>query len=76
MCVAAPGEVIAVDADGADVVISGRTRRVARLLVPDVAVGEFVLVSSGMIVDRLSAEEARERMGLFDQLLEVLDAGE
>jgi hydrogenase assembly chaperone HypC/HupF len=76
MCVAAPGEVIAVDADGADVVISGRTRRVARLLVPDVAVGEFVLVSSGMIVDRLSAEEARERMGLFDQLLEVLDAGD
>jgi hydrogenase assembly chaperone HypC/HupF len=76
MCVAAPGEVIAVDADGAVVVIAGRTRRVATLLVPDVAVGEFVLVSSGMIVDRLSAEEARERMGLFDQLLEVLDAGE
>jgi hydrogenase assembly chaperone HypC/HupF len=76
MCVAAPGEVIAVDADGAGVVISGRTRRVATLLVPDVAVGEFVLVSSGMIVDRLNAEEARERMGLFDQLLEVLDAGE
>jgi hydrogenase maturation factor len=46
------------------------------LLVPDVSVGEFVLVSAGMIVDRLSADEARERMGLFDQLLEVLDAGE
>jgi hydrogenase maturation factor len=42
-------------------------------LVPDVCAGDFVLVASGMITDRLTEDEARERIGLFDQLLEVLD---
>lgn len=73
MCVAAPGEVVTVRADEAEVIVSGRRRRVSTLLVPDVAVGEFVLISSGMITDRLSEEEARARIGLFDELLEVLD---
>jgi hydrogenase expression/formation protein HypC len=73
MCVAVPAEVTAVDEDGADVQVSGRTRRVSHLLVPDVRVGEYVLVASGMITDRLTEDEARDRMGLFDQLLEVLD---
>jgi hydrogenase expression/formation protein HypC len=75
MCVAVPGQVVAVDEDGAEVMISGRTRRVSTILVPDIAICEYVLVSSGMITDRLSAEEARDRVNLFDQLLEVLDEG-
>ena len=73
MCVAVPAEVTAVDADGADVLVSGRPRRVSNLLVPDIRVGEYVLVASGMITDRLTKEEARDRIGLFDRLLEVLD---
>jgi hydrogenase assembly chaperone HypC/HupF len=73
MCVAVPGEVAAVHAGEADVIVSGRPRRVSNLLVPDLRVGEYVLVASGMITDRLSKEEALDRIGLFDQLLEVLD---
>lgn len=73
MCVAVPGQVIAVDEDGAEVVVSGRARRVSSLLVPDLRPGEYVLISAGMITDRLTEDEARDRIGLFDQLLEVLD---
>ena len=73
MCVAMPAEVTAVDEEGADVLVSGRARRVSHLLVPDVRAGEYVLVASGMITDRLTEDEARDRVGLFDQLLEVLD---
>jgi hydrogenase expression/formation protein HypC len=73
MCVAAPGKVIALHSDGADVLVSGRTRRVSTLLLPDLRVGEYVLIASGMATDRLSEEEALARIGLFDQLLEVFD---
>jgi hydrogenase maturation factor len=41
--------------------------------VPDIRVGEYVIVTGGMIVQRLSKEEAEQRLALFDQLLEVLD---
>jgi hydrogenase assembly chaperone HypC/HupF len=65
--------VIEVGPEGALVDVRGRTRSVATLLEPDVAPGDYVLLSGGMIVERLSEEEARERLGLFDSLLEVLD---
>jgi hydrogenase assembly chaperone HypC/HupF len=65
--------VIEVGPEGALVDVRGRTRTVATLLEPDVAPGDYVLLSGGMIVERLSEEEARERLSLFDSLLEVLD---
>jgi len=73
MCMAMPGRVIEVGAEGALVEVSGRTRRAATLLVPDVRPGDYVLLSGGMIVERLREEEARARLDLFESLLEVLD---
>lgn len=73
MCVGVPGEVIELTEEGAVVEVRGRRRTAATLLVPDVRPGDFVLLSGGLIVERLSEEEARERLALFDNLLEVLD---
>lgn len=58
MCVAFPGRVIAVDKLGATVDTEGRERRASILLVPDVAIGDWVFVAAGTIVDRLDPEEA------------------
>ena len=58
MCVAFPGRVTAIDAGGATVDTEGRQRRASTLLVPDVAVGDWVFVAAGTIVDRLDPEEA------------------
>jgi hydrogenase assembly chaperone HypC/HupF len=73
MCVGVPGEVIELVPEGAVVEVRGRRRAAATLLVPDVRPGDHVLLSGGLIVERLSEEEARERLALFDNLLEVLD---
>jgi hydrogenase expression/formation protein HypC len=73
MCLAVPGRVVEVDADGAVVEVRGRSRHAATLLVPDVRPGDYVLLAGGMIVERLSEEEARARLELFASLLEVLD---
>ena len=59
MCVAFPGQVREVDAVGATVDTEGRQRRASTMLVPDVAVGDWVFVAAGTIVDRLDPDEAQ-----------------
>lgn len=58
MCLGFPGRVLDVDAAGAVVDVEGRRRRASTLLVPDVAVGDWVYVTAGTIVDRIDPAEA------------------
>ena len=66
MCIAFPGLVLAIDADGASAVVEteGRRRRASTFLVPDLAVGDWVTVAAGTVVDRLTPEEAAEVQAL------------
>jgi hydrogenase expression/formation protein HypC len=73
MCIGIPGKVVAVGVDGARVEMGGQMRRASTLLLPDVVPGEWVLVSAGTIVDRLTEEEATERTVLFQSLADALD---
>lgn len=58
MCLGVPGLVVAIDHDGAVVDADGRRRRANTLLIPDLAVGEWVYVSVGTVIDRVAADEA------------------
>jgi hydrogenase assembly chaperone HypC/HupF len=58
MCITAPGQIIELDARGAVVETAGARRRASTLIVPDVAVGDWVLVGAGSILRRLDATEA------------------
>lgn len=60
MCIAMPAHVLEVDEAGAIVESDGRRRRAATLLVPDVQVGDWVMVALGTIVEQLAPDEARE----------------
>jgi hydrogenase expression/formation protein HypC len=60
MCIAYPGFVVGVDSLGATVETDGRRRRVSALLVPDVAIGDWVAVAVGTILKRLDPDEAAE----------------
>jgi hydrogenase assembly chaperone HypC/HupF len=66
MCIAFPGLVLAIDADGSSAVVEteGRRRRASTFLVPDLAVGDWVTVAAGTVVDRLTPEEAAEVQAL------------
>lgn len=78
MCVAFPGQVTEVDPVGATVDTEGRRRRASTMLVPDVAVGDWVFVAAGTIVDRLDPEEAQMiRATLLEAIaLEAAEAAE
>jgi hydrogenase assembly chaperone HypC/HupF len=73
VCIAIPARVVSVDADGAEVEMRGRRRRVSTILQPDLRPGESVLISNGMIVERLSEDEAAERDEIFAAMLEAID---
>ena len=65
MCLAFPGQVVAVDAVGAVVDVDGVRRRAATFLLPDVAVGDWVTVAAGSILGRIGADEAAELVDLL-----------
>lgn len=53
-----PGQVIRLDATGAIVERDGRRWHAGTMVVPDIGVGEWVVVTAGLIVERLTSEEA------------------
>ena len=60
MCIAFPGLVVEVDEAGAVVETEGRRRRASTLYLPDIAVGDWVTVAAGTIVERLEPDDAAE----------------
>ena len=60
MCIAFPGVVVALDSDGAIVETEGRRRRASTLFLPDIAVGDWVTVAAGTVVERLEPDHAAD----------------
>jgi hydrogenase assembly chaperone HypC/HupF len=58
MCLTAPARVLAIDGTGATVLLDGRERRASTLVVPEVAVGDWVIVAAGTILERIDQDEA------------------
>ena len=73
MCIAIPREVLSVDGLLAEVATErGPQPVLLSLLSEPVAVGDFVTLQAGRYaVSRMDAREARTRLALFDELLEI-----
>ena len=71
MCISFPGRVSAIDEAGAVVVTEGRARRASTLYLPDIAVGDWVTVAAGTIVERLDPAEAAEIERLLATAIEL-----
>jgi hydrogenase expression/formation protein HypC len=60
VCLELPGRIVELDGGVAVVDTDGRRVRATTLVVPDAAVGDWVVVVAGTIVDRLTPAEAGE----------------
>ncbi len=60
MCLAIPGRVISVEEMVAKVDMMGNERMVGTHLVPDVQIGEYVLVHAGFAIEIVNEEYAKE----------------
>ncbi|MEM4735524.1 MAG: HypC/HybG/HupF family hydrogenase formation chaperone [Candidatus Thorarchaeota archaeon] len=78
MCLAIPGLVTEIDGEFAEVDFGGVRKRVCVTLVPEVRVGEYVIVHTGYAIETLKPEEARKTLALFEEMAtaEGDDAGQ
>ncbi len=72
MCLGVPAEVLRLEGDGrAEVSIAGAIREARVDLVPDVAVGDYVLLHAGFALQRLDADAAQEILDLLREMVEA-----
>ena len=52
----------------------GGARQAAKMdLLPDVEIGEYVLIHAGYAIEKLSEEAAKESLEAWEELLEILE---
>jgi hydrogenase expression/formation protein HypC len=70
MCLAVPAKIVDRVELLATVDISGVTRKVSLMLLPDAEVGDFVLIHAGFAIQKVDEEEAKRTMELLKELME------
>lgn len=76
MCLAVPMKVVSLQGDRATAVIGEVEREVGLALVPDVVVGDYVIVHAGFAIHKLGEQEALETLELFAQMAAFDDTDE
>ena len=72
MCIAAPAKVVEINREKESLFADfGGVRQEAKInLLPDVEIGDYVLIHAGYAIEKLSAKESLEA---WEELLEVLE---
>jgi hydrogenase expression/formation protein HypC len=75
MCLAIPGKVVEIDASGSPLMgkvsFGGVKKDVCLELVPEVKLGNYVIVHVGFAISTLDEEEALETLKMIDQMNEL-----
>lgn len=75
MCIAAPAHVLEINREDNFLIADfGGARQQAKLdLLPEVEVGDYVLIHAGFAIEKLTEEAAKESLEAWDELLEILE---
>ena len=75
MCIAAPAQIVKIDREENVLYADfGGARQAAKMdLLPDVEIGEYVLIHAGYAIEKLSEEAAKESLEAWEELLDVLE---
>lgn len=68
MCLAVPGKIIEINDNKALVDMSGLKLETYLNLLEDVKVDDYVIIHAGFAIEKLSNEEAYERLKLFKEI--------
>lgn len=75
MCLVLPSRVVALTGINVEVELAdGQRALVNGSLKPDVAVGDYVMVDRGIVVDAIDADEAKVILSMYREMGELLDA--
>lgn len=73
MCLAVPAQLVEQKEDEAVVDLHGNRVRVNTLMVPQAAVGDWVLVHAGFAIQRLDQEQAEATWSVLEDLQDRVD---
>lgn len=75
MCIAAPAHVVEINREDNWLVADfGGARQQAKIdLLPEVEIGDYVLIHAGYAIEKLSEEAAKESLEAWEELLEMLE---
>jgi hydrogenase expression/formation protein HypC len=73
MCLSLPARVISVSGDVAEVSVGGAVFSAGLQMVPDVTVGDYILLHAGFAIEKLSEEEALETLRLLKEMDDALN---
>jgi len=68
MCLAIPGKVISIEGNTAMVDYGGVRKKASLLVLPDVKVGDMIMVHAGFAIAKVSEQEAQETIDAFEML--------
>lgn len=71
MCIGIPAKVIEISGTSGKVDYEGVERRASLLMLPDVKVGDYVILHAGFAIKKLSAEEAEETLRLIEEMVRI-----
>ncbi|MBW1933412.1 MAG: HypC/HybG/HupF family hydrogenase formation chaperone [Deltaproteobacteria bacterium] len=70
MCLAIPGKVLSIDGNTAKIDYGEGTIRNADISLVNASVGDYVIVHAGFAIQILDAEEAKETLKIFREIIE------
>lgn len=68
MCIAIPGKVITINNDNGIVDFNGVKREIYLFFVPEVEIGDFILVHAGCAIEIIDEEEAQKTIEALKEL--------
>ncbi len=71
MCLAVPALVQSIDGDYAQVDFGGASKKVCVTLLPELEVGEYVIVHTGYAIEKMKPEEAKKTLALFEEMAQM-----
>jgi hydrogenase assembly chaperone HypC/HupF len=79
MCLVLPSRVVALSAKAAEVEVevelaNGQRAVVDASLKPDLAIGDYVLVDRGVVIETIGPEEAQAILSMYREIGELLEA--
>ena len=76
MCLGIPAKVVSVSELTAIVDFGGVRKEVNAILVPDLKEGDYVVVHAGSIISKISEQEAKAMIEIWEEMLKVVTSGE
>ena len=71
MCIGIPAKVIEISGETGKVDYQGVIRETSFIMLPEVKLGDFVILHAGFAIQRLSAEDAAQTLELIEEMIRV-----